>query len=201
MCLNCLLTKSQNSSTLEYVFILSRPVASTAQTFSEYKYHYKLKPPTVCYTWFLSHPYWCIIHRYLNISCYVFWGDICQSIVPPLWSSHQSSWLQIQRSLVWFLALPDFLRSSGSGTVFTQPREYNWGATGIKSSGSGPEIREYGHGDPLCWPRATFCPQKLALTSLISEGRSVGIVRSQIKATTIFLYVFWGIFLEVKNNH
>jgi hypothetical protein len=36
---------------------------------------------------------------------------------PPLWSSGQSSWLQIQRSRVRFTALPDFLRSSGSGTV------------------------------------------------------------------------------------
>jgi hypothetical protein len=48
---------------------------------------------------------------------------------PPLWSSGQSSWLQIQRSRVWFPALPDFLRSSGSGTGSTQPREDNWGAT------------------------------------------------------------------------
>jgi hypothetical protein len=45
---------------------------------------------------------------------------------PPLCSIGQSSWLQ-----VWdrFPALPDFLRSSGSGTGSTQPREYNWGAT------------------------------------------------------------------------
>jgi hypothetical protein len=34
-------------------------------------------------------------------------------IIPPLWSSGQ------------FPALPDFLRSSGSGTGSTQPREYN----------------------------------------------------------------------------
>jgi hypothetical protein len=32
---------------------------------------------------------------------------------PPLWSSGQSSWLQIQRSRVRFRALPDFLRSTG----------------------------------------------------------------------------------------
>jgi hypothetical protein len=44
---------------------------------------------------------------------------------PPLWSSGQSSWLQNQRSLVRFPALPDFLRSSGSGTGPTQPREDN----------------------------------------------------------------------------
>ena len=61
---------------------------------------------------------------------------------PPLWSSGQSFWLQIQRSLVLFPALPDFLSSSGSGTGSTQPREVNWGATWIKSSGSGPENRD-----------------------------------------------------------
>jgi hypothetical protein len=32
------------------------------------------------------------------------------------------------------------------------------------SSGSGLENREYGRGDPLCWPHDTLYPQKLALT-------------------------------------
>jgi hypothetical protein len=44
---------------------------------------------------------------------------------PPLWSSGQSSWLQIQRSRVRFPALPDFLRNRGSRTGSTQPREDN----------------------------------------------------------------------------
>ena len=44
---------------------------------------------------------------------------------PPLWSSDQSFWLQIQRSRVRSPALPDFLSSSGSGTGSTQPREVN----------------------------------------------------------------------------
>ena len=44
---------------------------------------------------------------------------------PPLWSSGQSFWLQIQRSRVRLLALPDFQSSSGSGTGSTQPREVN----------------------------------------------------------------------------
>ena len=44
---------------------------------------------------------------------------------PPLWSSGQSFWLQIQRSRVRFPALPDFLSGSGSGTGSTQPREVN----------------------------------------------------------------------------
>jgi hypothetical protein len=34
------------------------------------------------------------------------------------------SWLHVQRSRVRFQALPDFLRSSESGTGSAQPREY-----------------------------------------------------------------------------
>ena len=68
--------------------------------------------------------------------------SVYSSLWPPLWSSGQSFWLQIQRSRVRFPALPDFLSSSGSGTGSTQPREVNWGATWIKSCGSGLENRD-----------------------------------------------------------
>jgi hypothetical protein len=54
---------------------------------------------------------------------------------------------------------------------------------GRNSSGSGLENLEYGRGDPLRWPRNTLYPQKLALTSPKSGGRSVGIVLSRTKAT------------------
>jgi hypothetical protein len=50
-----------------------------------------------------------------------------------------------------------------------------------KSSGSGHENRISGRGDPLRWPRDTLYPQKLALTSPTSGGRSVGIVRLRTK--------------------
>jgi hypothetical protein len=40
--------------------------------------------------------------------------------------------LNIQMSRVRFPALPNFLRSRGSGTGSTQPRDYNWGATWMK---------------------------------------------------------------------
>ena len=50
---------------------------------------------------------------------------LCKPTRPPLWSSGQSFWLQIQRSRVRFPALPDFLSGSGSGTGCTQPPEVN----------------------------------------------------------------------------
>jgi hypothetical protein len=54
----------------------------------------------------------------------------------------------------------------------------------LKSNWSGLENREYGCRDPSFWPRdTTLYPQKLALTSPTSGGRSVGIVRSRTKAT------------------
>jgi hypothetical protein len=84
----------------------------------------------------------------------------------PLWSSVRSSWLQIQRSLVRFPALPDFLRNSGSGTGSTQPREGNWRATWMEKLRLGVWKTQFnGRGDPLRWPRDTLYPQKLALTS------------------------------------
>jgi hypothetical protein len=60
---------------------------------------------------------------------------------------------------------------------------------GRNSSGSGLENREYGHGDPLRWPRDTLYPRKLALTSPTSGGRSVGIVRLRAKTTEFVLCV------------
>jgi hypothetical protein len=47
-----------------------------------------------------------------------------------------------------------------------------------KISGSCLENREYGRRDPSRLPRGILYPQKLAITSSTSGGRSVGIVRS-----------------------
>jgi hypothetical protein len=72
----------------------------------------------------------------------------------------------------------------------TQPREYNWGATWQKSSGSCLENRECGRRDPSRWPRGTLYPQKLAISSPTSGGRSVGIVRSRTQ-TMEFSFSFF----------
>jgi hypothetical protein len=66
--------------------------------------------------------------------------------------------------------LQDFLRSCGSGTGSTQPREDNWGAT-------------------LRWPRDTLYPQRLALTWPTSGGRSVGIFRLRTTSHWVFIII------------
>jgi hypothetical protein len=95
---------------------------------------------------------------------------------PPLWSSDQSSWLQIQRfgfdfrryQIIWEV-------------VGLQRHPFSLVSTieellGRKSSGSSLESREYGSRDQSRWPRDTLYPQKLALPSPTSGGRSVGIL-------------------------
>jgi hypothetical protein len=61
---------------------------------------------------------------------------------------------------------------------------------GRKSSGCGLEIREYSHRDPLWRPCGTLYPQKLAIISPTSGGRSVGIVCSQTQAME-FSFLFF----------
>jgi hypothetical protein len=106
---------------------------------------------------------------------------------PPPWSSGQSSWLQIQRSqdsprCQIFGEAVCLERGSLSlmNTTEEQP--------GRNSSGPCLKSRECGRGDPLSLPSNTLYPQKLALTSPTSGGRSVGIVLSRTEATMSFRY-------------
>jgi hypothetical protein len=100
-----------------------------------------------------------------------------------LWSSGQSSWIQIQRSgfdsrlyqIFWeVVGLEQVPLSLVSTTEELRER---------KSSGSGLENPEYGRKDPLRWLRNTLYPQKLSLTSLTSGGRSV----SQNKVYMVYI--------------
>jgi hypothetical protein len=94
---------------------------------------------------------------------------------------------------VWvrFLSLPDFVRSSGSGTGSTQPLSTTEKLLGRKRSGFGLEKRDYGRRDPSRWPRDILYPQTLALTSPTSGGRSVDIVLSRTQATELVCFVFF----------
>jgi hypothetical protein len=60
----------------------------------------------------------------------------------------------------------------------------------------GLEIREYCSGDLLRWPRDKLYPQKLALTPPTTGGSSLGIVRSQTKATVAFSVTFLFLYNE-----
>jgi hypothetical protein len=107
---------------------------------------------------------------------------------PPLWSSGQSSWLQIQRycfdsrryQIFWVVGL-----ERGPLSLASTIEELLW----RKNSGSGLENRDYGRRDPSRWPRGTPYPQTLALTSQTNRGRSVGIVRSRTQATELFFFI------------
>jgi hypothetical protein len=125
---------------------------------------------------------WNTEHFYIYIYIFIYiWLRL------PLWSSGQSSWLQIRRPRFDFR---HYQKNSGPGTGSTQPREYNWGATWKKSCGSCLENREYGLRDPSRCPRGTIYPQKLTIASPTMGGRSVGIVRSQTQTMELCIYIY-----------
>jgi hypothetical protein len=102
-----------------------------------------------------------------------------------LWSSSQSSWLQIQRSGFDSWRYQIFLEvglERGPLSLVSYTEEL----FERKSSGSGLESQEYGRRDPSRWPRGTPYAQKLELTLPTSGGRSVGIVRSRTQAKEFF---------------
>jgi hypothetical protein len=103
---------------------------------------------------------------------------------PPLLLSGQKFCLQIQKSRVPFLVLPDFLGNQfGMGPI--QPREDNWLTTWMKSSVSDLDCRV----DPLRWPRSTPLSAK-ARTNLAGHGGpSVGMVCLRAKGHGVWLFV------------
>jgi hypothetical protein len=106
---------------------------------------------------------------------------------PPLWSSGQISWLQIQRSEFDSRHYHIFREvvglERGPLSLVTTTVEL----LGRKSSGFSLEIREYGRRDQSRWSRGTLYTQKLALTSPTNGCRSVGIVRPRTQASEFSL--------------
>jgi hypothetical protein len=148
------------------------------------------------------------------------WICICyvEESRPPLWSSGQSSWLQNGDVLCFLWGRTEFLYAMYQKVdcllaIIQRPgfisRCYQifWEVVGLergppslvskieellegKNSRSGLENREFGRRDLSIWPRDTLYPQKLALTSPTSCGRSVSIVRSRTHATEFSLVLY-----------
>jgi hypothetical protein len=139
-----------------------------------------------------------------SVSCEVQTEFICyvEESRPPLCSSGQSSWLQIQssgfdsRHYQIFGEVVGLERGPLSLLSVTEE------LLGRKSSGSGLENRYYGRRDKSHWPRNTY-PQKLPLTSPTSGGRPGGIVRSPTQATEFSLvlrFSQWGLWTFLSSE-
>jgi hypothetical protein len=68
-----------------------------------------------------------------------------------------------------------------------------------KSSGSGLKTEITAVGDLSRLPRGTLYPQKLALTSPTSDGRSVGIFRSRTKAKEFFKITIHALYSSLEH--
>jgi hypothetical protein len=111
---------------------------------------------------------------------------------PPLLSSGQCSWVQLQSSgfdsqsyqILWEAV--DLERGPLSLVSTTEE------VLERKSSGSCLESREYDRRDPLPWPRGILYPQKLVLTPPTGGGSSVRMVLSKIQTTEFVCFLFKG---------
>jgi hypothetical protein len=107
---------------------------------------------------------------------------------PPLLSSGQSFWLQIQRSGIDSQRYQTFWEVVGLERVPLSLVSTTEELLDRKRSGSGLQSQEHCRRDPSPWPRDTIYPQKLALTSPTSCGLSCGIVRSRTQATVFSFF-------------
>jgi hypothetical protein len=119
---------------------------------------------------------------------------VCQLRLP-LWSSAQSSWPQIQRSCVRFLALRHFLRSSGSERGRLSLVSTIEELLGRKTSVSSIENSQYGHMD------ATLTTWYLLSTNVGSnfaeKWRSLGRYSSLTDSGHGFYLVFYAKFCGI----
>jgi hypothetical protein len=111
---------------------------------------------------------------------------------PPLWSSGQSSWLQLQRSLLDSRRYHIFwevvgLERGPLSLLNTIEELFE-----IKSSGSGLECREYRRRYPSRWPHGTVYSQMLALTWPTSGYRSICTFRLRTQATELRFRIFFS---------
>jgi hypothetical protein len=107
------------------------------------------------------------------------------SVMPPQWSEFLATDPEVR---VRFSALPDFLRSSGSGTWSIQPCDYNWGAAWKKKQrlrSRNPKIRPQGSVTLTTWH---LLPAKVG-TYFANKRRSLGLYRSLADSSHGVLYI------------
>jgi hypothetical protein len=131
------------------------------------------------------------IYIYIYIYIYICYVEESRQ---HLWYSGQSSWLQILRSGFESQRYQIFgevvvLERGPLSLVSTIVKLFQ-----RKNRGSGLERWEYGRRDPSRWRCGILYPKMLALTSLTSGSRSVGIVRSRTQATDFVLFKFVDLF-------
>jgi hypothetical protein len=109
---------------------------------------------------------------------------------PPLWSSGQSSWLQIQRSGFNSWRYQSFWEVVGVELGPLSLMSTIEELLGRRNCGSGQETWEYGRRGSIVLTTQHPVSAKLPLTSPTCGGRLVSIVSSRIKATE-FCFVCW----------
>jgi hypothetical protein len=129
---------------------------------------------------------------WLTVSC-----NVTLTWWPPLWSSAQSSRLQIQR----------FGFDSQRYQIFSEVVGMERGPLSLVSTteellgrntgGSVLESREYGLRDLLIWPRDALYPQKV-VTNFTYKRRSLGRYNSLADSGHWFVYESWRLSLFVK---
>jgi hypothetical protein len=110
---------------------------------------------------------------------------------PPLWSSGQSSWLQIQRSrfdsqhyqILWEVVGLEW----GPFSLVSTTEEL----LGRESSGSGLEIREYSRRNLSCWPRGANKRRSLGWYSSLADSNHKLLYHSEVSSTLAYYVILF----------
>jgi hypothetical protein len=161
--------------------------------------------------WFLWGTNWISLSFCSGYVMWFLWGtnwislSFCSGNIT--WFLRGTNWISLSfcsGDVTWLLWGTNWISLSFcSGYVMW----FLWGTNWISLSFCGGDViglesREYGRRDPSRWPRGTLYPQKLALTSPTSGGRSVSIVRLRTQTMQfVCLFVLTALLNEPQINN